>query len=227
MAGDWIKMRVALADDPAVIAMADALGEDEFSIVGRLHHLWSWADTQSRDGHAKGVTARWIDRYVRRDKFADAMITVGWLEVIEDGIRFPNFERHNGETAKSRALAANRKQKQRAVTQSSHDVSRTERDESVTREEKRREEKKEEKPARKRAVSLPAEFGISQRVRDWAKEKGHDRLEAHFDYFIGYARAKAPTYADWDQAFMNAVRDNWAKLPAQQPTSAGRFAGLK
>jgi hypothetical protein len=145
MAGDWIKMRTALADDPAVIAMADALDTDEFSVVGRLHHLWSWADAQSRDGHAAGVTCRWINRYVRCDQFAEAMISVNWLVSEDGGIRFPNFDRHNGETAKARGLATNRKQKQRSsVTDESHDASRSERDESVTREEKRREELKTE-----------------------------------------------------------------------------------
>lgn len=147
MAGDWIKMRVSLPDDPAVIGMAAALGMDEFSVVGRLHALWSWADVQSRDGHAHGVTAAWINRKVQRDGFAEAMVAVGWLEIGDDGVNFPNFALHNGDTAKSRALGANRKQKQRASSTGhadGHDgvssMSRNQRDENVTREEKRREE---------------------------------------------------------------------------------------
>ncbi|WP_425318441.1 DnaT-like ssDNA-binding domain-containing protein [Pseudomonas nitroreducens] len=141
MAGDWIKMRTALADDPAVIAMADRLGLDEFSVVGRLHHLWSWADSQSRDGHAVGVTVRWLNRYVQCDGFAEALAHVGWLTIDDQGIRFPNFDRHNGESAKARGLAKNRKEKQRAkVTDESGQMSRSERDKSVTREEKSKEQ---------------------------------------------------------------------------------------
>ncbi|WP_157634182.1 hypothetical protein [Burkholderia ubonensis] len=141
MAGDWIKMRIALAEDPAVIAMAARLNLDEFAIVGRLHHLWGWADVQSRDGHAPGVTNVWIDRYVRCDGFATQMQAVGWLIVTEFGIEFPRFDRHNGETAKTRASATRRKQKQRAnVTTDAGQMSRDERDKSATREEKRREE---------------------------------------------------------------------------------------
>lgn len=137
MAGDWIKMRTALADDPAVICMADRLSLDEFSVVGRLHHLWSWADKQSRDGHASGVTGKWIDRYVQCDGFAQALVSVGWLVLGDDGIEFPNFDRHNGETAKARGLAANRKQKQRSgVTPPKEQMSRDQRDNGVTREEK-------------------------------------------------------------------------------------------
>lgn len=142
MAGDWIKMRTALADDPAVICMADRLGMEEFAVVGRLHHLWSWADSQSRDGHAVGVTGKWLDRYVQRDGFAAAMVAVGWLVESDQGLAFPNFERHNGETAKARGLAANRQQKRRSsVTPGKEQMSRPERDEGVTREEKRREVK--------------------------------------------------------------------------------------
>jgi|GEM_PF-2033649 len=148
MAATWIKMRSDLAEDPAVIGIAARLGVDEFSVVGRLQCLWSWADSQSRDGHARGVTTAWINRKVQRDGFAEAMVQVGWLEVTEDGITFPNFENHNGETAKSRALSSNRKQKERVaktkrarVTQESRDMSRLERDKSVTREEKIRVDK--------------------------------------------------------------------------------------
>ena len=142
MAGDWIKMRNDLADDPAVIGIAARTGLDEFAVVGRLQHLWSWADRQSRDGHAVGVTGLWIDRHVRCDGFADAMVLVGWLTIKKTGIDFPNFDRHNGKSAKQRAVTTGRKAKQRAnVTPNHEDVSRNERDEGVTREEKRREEK--------------------------------------------------------------------------------------
>lgn len=139
MAGDWIKMRNDLADDPAVIAIAARLGEIEFSVVGRLHALWSWFDEQSRDGHAPGVTPAWLDRKFQRDGFADALVAVRWLTVGPDGLTLANFDHHNGATAKARALTTNRKQKQRsAVAPSVTHESRSERDEIVTREEKRR-----------------------------------------------------------------------------------------
>ena len=141
MAGDWIKMRTALAEDPAVISIASKLDMEEFAVVGRLHQLWSWADHQSRDGHASGVTQKWVDRYLERDGFAAALVEVGWLIIDDTGITLPNFDRHNGETAKTRALGSKRKQKERGnVTQEQGQMSRNERDKSVTREEKRREE---------------------------------------------------------------------------------------
>lgn len=173
MAGDWIKMRADLAEDPAVICIGAKLGLDEFSVVGRLQCLWSWADGQSRDGHARGVTPAWVDRKVQRDGFAQAMCDVAWLIVDEHGITFPNFDNHNGETAKTRALGTKRKQKQRAGVSLPTDVpsedaneSRNERDKSETREEKRREEsssslRSEEQP-RKARVSSKLEVTLSQ-----------------------------------------------------------------
>jgi hypothetical protein len=153
MAGDWIKMRIDLADDPAVIAMACALDIDEFGIVGRLHKLWSWADKHCSSGHAKSVTNVWIDRYIGHAGFAQSMIDAGWLAVTDSGIEFPKFDKHNGSSAKVRAEAAERKrvermEKERLAREMEEDARRAAAgqmsqencDKSVTREEKRREE---------------------------------------------------------------------------------------
>jgi hypothetical protein len=59
---------------------------------------------------------------------------------------------------------------------------------------------------------LPDDFGVSERVSRWALEKGFADLPAHLEHFIGCAKARDYRYADWDQAFMNAIRDDWAKL---------------
>jgi hypothetical protein len=112
----WIKMRTDLRDDPAVIGIADILGIEEDTVVGKLHRLWSWADSQTFDGKADNVKAAWIDRYLGREGFADALVTVGWLEISDAGIAIPNFERHNGETAKKRALTAKRVAKHKSNT---------------------------------------------------------------------------------------------------------------
>lgn len=216
MAGDWIKMRTALATDPAVIDIAAALKIDEFSVVGRLHHLWGWADAQSLDGNAPGVTENWIDRYVQAPGFAAAMSRVSWLIVNSDGVSFPNFDVHNGETAKARALGAKRVQtfRGKTVTDPPLQVKRPQRYKSVTREEKRDKENIQKKVS----TTIPEGFAVSDRVRSWAEDKGHDRLEARLEHFVGWARAKGAKYVDWDEAFMNAIRDNWAKLgPEAQP----------
>lgn len=75
--------------------------------------------------------------------------------------------------------------------------------------------------ARKRKAiktPIPDDFEISERVRAWAAKRGFGRLEEHHEAFCRKARANAYTYADWDDAFMEAVREDWAKL-------RGRAAG--
>ena len=142
MAGDWIKMRVDLRDDPAVFKIAEILGIDELHVVGSLFCFWAWADKHAVDGHVDGATSRLVDKVSMTPGFADALGKVGWLLIDESGITIPNFERHNGESAKERGLKNARQARWRANRggdvdgQSSTSASTT----ASTREEKRREE---------------------------------------------------------------------------------------
>lgn len=104
----WIKMRVDLKDDPAVISIAARLDQCEDTIVGKLHTVWSWFDQQTTSGNAAGVTRAWLDRRVNCPGFAEAMTAVGWLVATETGLQLPKFDTHNGETGKARALTAKR-----------------------------------------------------------------------------------------------------------------------
>jgi hypothetical protein len=83
MSGEWIKMQTDLSEDPIVIAIAARLHIDEFSVVGRLHRIWSWADRHLEDGLALGITPSWIDQFVRLEGFSNALLDVGWLSRFE------------------------------------------------------------------------------------------------------------------------------------------------
>jgi hypothetical protein len=65
---------------------------------------------------------------------------------------------------------------------------------------------------RPRKTGLPQKFEISARVQAWAAEKGFDHLPEHLEAFASKALAKGYSYADWDEAFMTAIRDDWAGL---------------
>lgn len=65
---------------------------------------------------------------------------------------------------------------------------------------------------RAKATPLPPDFAISSRVQAWATSKGFDRLPEHLEAFRSKATAKGYTYADWDEALMGAIRDDWAGL---------------
>lgn len=113
MAGDWLKMRHDLADDPAVIRLGCACRLDEDAVIGKLFRLWSWADRHTQAGHADGVGLDWVDRTVRCPGFAAEMVRVGWLEETGSGLAFPRFDRHCSDTAKARALTGNRVKRHR------------------------------------------------------------------------------------------------------------------
>jgi hypothetical protein len=116
MAGDWIKMRVDLYDNNKVWLLSANLGLDEFSVIGRLHRIWSWADKNTKDGTLRATEAM-IDRLADKEGFAKALMDVGWLKVEGENTTFPNFDRHNGDSAKKRATEAERKRTERLCPQ--------------------------------------------------------------------------------------------------------------
>jgi|TARA_B100000085_G_scaffold39955_1_gene33148 hypothetical protein len=72
--------------------------------------------------------------------------------------------------------------------------------------------RKEEKRKIQRKTTIPSDFSISDQVRDWALRNGHGSLNQHLDHFVDRAVAKGYTYVNWDAAFKEAVRKNWAGL---------------
>lgn len=61
-------------------------------------------------------------------------------------------------------------------------------------------------------TSIPDDFKISDKVREWADKEGYLYLQKHFDNFVSAAEANGYKYVNWDSAFMNAVRNNWARI---------------
>lgn len=75
-----------------------------------------------------------------------------------------------------------------------------------------------------RKTKLPKDFAISDRVRKWAAEKGYQRLDEHFEAFRNKAIAKGYTYVYWDSGFMEAIREDWAKLRGRGPNGSAPAA---
>lgn len=190
MAGLWIKMRTDIQTDPAVIRLGAVLGLDPFAVIGRLAAVWMWADTHAdRHGHVTLVSRECLDSITLCAGFGAALESVGWLESAPaegGGITFPRFDRHMGEGAKARALAAKRKKKQREKDAAERHArvpkaSRAERDISVTREEESREEKSntEEPPSEVSSEPLPAaseppvmSFPVTGKEKQWHLSPG-------------------------------------------------------
>jgi len=148
MAGDWLKVEKDTPEKPEVIALSCLLGVSTDDAFGKCFRLWRWADSHTEDGFVRTVSPDWVDSYVGLAGFATALIKVGWLRARTDGIEFPHFDRHCGETAKARASDAKRKKTSRKRSgKASGKMSGSEPDKSRTREEKRREEDSPPTPA--------------------------------------------------------------------------------
>lgn len=178
MANDWIKMRADLPEDPAVFKLAALTKMDRLSVVGRLYAFWAWADKHAVDGRVDGATSQVVDDITRHDGFADALVSVRWLEIGDDHILLPKHDRHNGESAKERSLKNARQARWRLGKGkgASTDVDDASSTDASTREEKRRDtssslRSEDGPPPRKRAeppqpVAKPAEVA-QQTWDDW------------------------------------------------------------
>lgn len=61
---------------------------------------------------------------------------------------------------------------------------------------------------------IPDDFVVSERVEKWALGKGFTSLERYCEFFVGRMKASGREYADWDQAFMNCVSEDWPNFRA-------------
>lgn len=112
---DWIKMTHALGTSPEVVQMATILETDRLRVIGGLYALWCISDLHADpDGELQGYTVDAIDALVGWHGFAEAAITAEWLEKGDGSLRIPNFQYHNGVSAKRRAEDTRRKQAERA-----------------------------------------------------------------------------------------------------------------
>src|SRR5262245_46241811 len=110
MAGDWIKVEHTMPDKPEVGQIAARLAIDHDAAVGKLVRFWIWADQQCVNGNGLSVTKTALDRVTLCAGFTDALLAVGWLRAQGNHFIVPNFDRHNGQTAKARALTVRRVQ---------------------------------------------------------------------------------------------------------------------
>lgn len=151
MAGDWIKMRGNLWDDPRVSKLCDLTDQSEACVIGGLYWLWAMADQHTESGVLPGLTLRQIDRKTGIQGFGQALCDIGWLADHPEGARIVRFEEHNGASAKRRCSDAQRKANSRNVSAPDADNERTNlghdsdeiRQVAELEKEKRREEEKE------------------------------------------------------------------------------------
>jgi hypothetical protein len=231
MAGDWIKMRGNLWDDPRVSKLCDMTDQGEAAIVGALYWLWATADQHTEDGLMPGLTLRQIDRKTGIQGFGAALCEIGWLADNADGVRIINFEEHNGTSAKRRCTDAQRKANVRSVSASDADKPKTDEGQKTpTLGAREREEKEEEKREEKRervqsptGSRLPADWVMTDDMESFCKTERPDLNPADVacrfaDYWQSMAGAKARK-TDWIKTWRN-----WVRNEKKAPTSASNQA---
>ena len=208
--GDYAKKagRLSLLEHGVYTLLIDACYDRERFPTLEEAIDWTWARSDEEVAAVKFVLARFFD--------------------LQDGVyvqkriaeEVANYQQN---AEKNKRIAIEREQKRTNRTRSVHEAS-PEQHEAPPNQEpltKNQEPLTKGKPARKRATKtpLPENFKVSDRVAEWAKQHGHTRLDEHLEVFKRKCIANGYTYASWDDAFMEAVRGDWAKL--NQPVRPG------
>lgn len=192
----------------------------ELSPLARLFYIGLWCEAD-REGRLAWKAKTFKLRYLPADDcdleaLSAELTEAGLVEIYEvDGKQYaeiPSFTRHQ--------VINNRESASEIPARVADACPRVKAEGKEGREGKEgKDASKDAKRGKPRKTSIPADFKISDRVKRWAAEKGHSRLDERLEHFVGKAKANGYTYTDWDEAFMAAVRDDWAKLPP--PANSG------
>ncbi len=247
MAGDWLKREKGFSRKREVVLLAARLGISRGDVAEACFELWEWADDNisnddiDAEGHAsvrlgpQQQAFEFVDTIVGIRGFAAQMCTaeIGWLRHQHESILFVNYARHNSVSAKERALASNRKARQRAAQQ--HDdteLSRLDRDKNATRAEIEREIEKQQQappdPGKRPAPPAPgprraaAAADAAQSAGEVEGEQDQHNLvrQACLDAGIG-----APTSREFISHALSVSDPTWAAEKIQRIRSADRGRG--
>lgn len=185
MAGDWIKWKKGLVRRHEVLGIAARMGIAPTQAAGLCMLFWEWCDENvaapqiDKNGDAfvalGALQPAFIDALVGAPGFANALAAEGWLRLEGGSFTIPNYSRHNSETGKARALAAERMRQSRRRKRCAPSVTRVTRKASP---EKRREEKSNTSPkgdVTPLPPSLPSELRTDEFAAAWADWLRHRR----------------------------------------------------
>ena len=113
MAGHWIEWEKGLVRKPEVLRIARLMQCTPQHAAACCMMVWEWAEDVTENGVISGVTAADVSFAAAVEGIGEAMVAAGWLLETEDAIVLPNWDRHNGEPSKRRAVDAVRKRVQR------------------------------------------------------------------------------------------------------------------
>lgn len=203
MAGEWIKMEACTPDKAEVLAITARMGWDDPDLtVGKLFRIWRWFDQHTTDGNADGVTFSLLDRIVGVSGFCSAMQSVGWLVAQDAGVTLPNFDRHNGNTSKNRALTAKRVANHKANAKANATGNADTVTDALPREEKRRED----------IDTSPNGDGDKSEASDVVDPCPHQQIIELYHRHLPMGRQ----VREWTPARSQALRARWREKPKRQ-----------
>jgi hypothetical protein len=112
MAGDWIAWQKGLARKPEILSVARKSRLSRREVAGALAEFWEWVDEQTENGFLPNVSIDDLESIIpgTTTEFWGHVVTENWIEVCPNGLRIPNFDRWNGESAKKRMKNTRRQQ---------------------------------------------------------------------------------------------------------------------
>lgn len=246
----WIESHQSLRDHPKTRKLARILGISVPTAIGHLHCLWWWAMDYSDDGDVSqydemdiAIGGGWDDDPVT---FFRALTSVGFLDQDYDQITVHDWDDYGGKLTRRRKENAERMREARAKSESrtktprAAHVQRTQRERvelhNSTQENTTQENQQVEganapnpppAPLKKRATRIPADFAISDRDREWAREKGASplQIEQETEKFVNYWTAESGAKAskiDWHAAWKV-----WVARDFQNDRKPGAFTVYK
>lgn len=224
----WLKFDTSTPEKPEVFSITVAMGwEDPDLTVGKLMKVWRWFDQHTDGGNAHGVTLSLLDRVIGVTGFAQAMVNVGWLSVTDFGLTLPNFDRHNGDTAKTRAQTAKRVAKSKSNAKGNAQVTQAPLPDALPREEKEKSNtsslRSEVEPPRKRSAPvLKPVATVDELVQAGFPPETAAEFIAH------KASMKAPlTERAWRDHLAEAEKAGWTPLQAAEKVMAKSWKGFE
>jgi len=196
MAGDWMKLELVTPDKQEVWSMAENLELDPDAVVGKLIRVWRWFDQHSEEGNARSVSKALLDREVCVSGFCEAMKNEGWMLENEGVISLPNFDKHNGKSAKNRANTAKRVAKHKGLSGANGGSVTKVTVAALPREEKRREEVNKGKTTKSKKFTPPT----VEQVAEYCKERGNSVNANRFVNFYdanGWVQSRGKPIKDW------------------------------
>lgn len=113
MANRWLKVEAATPDKPEIAHMAQLLSVSDGEVFLAFFRLYAWLDTITDDGFVQFLSPSLVDKRSGLAGFGKAMEDIGWISYSAKGATVSKWDRHNGESAKKRALKAERQRRWR------------------------------------------------------------------------------------------------------------------